>query len=103
MAVNYNKENNELLKELSKNQFEMSIIVSNLKKEVSDLRGESTRILSYLDNDPKTGKKGMYERLNDSEKDISDLKGYKKFLIGIGAVILAIGGGFWGFFKFFQK
>ena len=54
---------------------------------VKSINKKLDRILFYIEDDEKTGRKGMYHRIQISEKDIELLKSDKRFLLGISAGI----------------
>lgn len=43
--------------------------LNKLDNNISSLQGDVTRILSYIDNDPKTGKPGLYQQNNSLRND----------------------------------
>jgi len=57
--------------------------LNDFKNQVKDMSEKIDRILSYLENDPKTGREGLYTRQCKSERRIARLEGNKKFLYGI--------------------
>ena len=59
MPVSISKQNHELLTEIAKGQLTMASDISNLTNKVADLDGSTGRLISYLKDDPKTGKKGL--------------------------------------------
>lgn len=68
------------------------------QKQIKELDDKITRILFYLENDEKTGKKGLIGKVDDMEEVISDLvlkdkiKAAKVAGIGVsgGAIVLII-------------
>lgn len=55
--------------------------------ELQAINKKLDRILWYIEDDKATGRKGMYHRISVNEKDISQLKSDKRFLLGISAGI----------------
>jgi len=61
--------------------------LNDFKNQVKDMSKKIDCILSYLENDPKTGREGLYTRQCKSERRIARLEGNKKFLYGIVSAI----------------
>ncbi len=65
------------------------------KGEVKELNEKLDRVLSYLDNDPLTGRRGLYEDMQDLKSRVNNIELEKKITKGQKAVFLFIGGIFW--------
>ena len=94
------------LQEAKEFQLQDALEISNLKNKVSDIekymRGMSSElsdikdntnlILSYIQNDPKTNKKGLYEQTQDNITRIEGLEDYKKSIVSKVGLLVSIGG-----------
>ena len=54
-------------------------------KEYDDINKKLDRILWYIEDDERTGRKGIYHRLYDNENEVKILKSDKRFLLGMSA------------------
>lgn len=44
-----------------------------LKKQIESLAQKTDRILYYIDNDPHTGRKGLYQEMADLRVDVNSI------------------------------
>jgi len=71
--------NTTLLKTVAKDQLEHAIKISTLTNKVDDLETGIQRILYLLENDDKTGSKGIAEQVRVNTSFRQDLKAKLQF------------------------
>ena len=91
------KTNSERLQEIAQEQIQHAIVVSNLKNEVSDVKTELSivkvgvsRILHILDNDDKTGDKGLVFQVRQNSTFVKNSKAIMGFLAIISTSMVAL-------------
>jgi hypothetical protein len=95
--------NEPLLNQIIKIQGSQALKISNLDNKIDGVEKGVTKILFYIENDEKTGTKGVVSKQKDMSKRLSFIenelenqkikdKTQKKILAGIVAFSTAIGG-----------
>ena len=74
---------------------------AEMAAEIRILRNENSRVLHYLEDDHKTGQMGTVSQTIKNTEDIKGLSYDKRFIVGVGTVILFIGGMIGGVIRFF--
>lgn len=64
--------NTPLIQKLLNKQLEHSLMISNLTNDLTDTKKIVSKILFHIENDDRTGQKGMVARLHDVEKKVDD-------------------------------
>lgn len=89
--------NTPLIQKLLEKQLEHSLMISDLKNQLSDTNNTVKKILTYIENDHSTGQKGIVARVLDIEKTVDDHERFKNNLDGkmwglalIGGIIASI-------------
>jgi len=84
--------NTPLIQKLLEKQLEHSLLISDLKNQLSDTNNTVKKILTYIENDHSTGQKGIVARVLDIEKVVDDHERFKNNLDGkMWGVALIVG------------
>ena len=98
------------LEEAAQFQLHDSLLISSLQNEVNDIKEymgdfaqelseiktDTAKILSYLQDDDKTNHKGLVHVTADNSERIDNLERFKTVFVGKVSTITAIGGGLAG-------
>lgn len=80
-------QNTALLKKLASKQLEQAVEMSNLRNAVDDLQEGMIRVLYLLENDSKTGSKGIVEQVRSNTMFRQDFKSKVTVLGVVGGAL----------------